>query len=105
MQRLEVVRAHRFGILTCKPSAGRPSRRPMVPRFTTSATARGRPAVPPGAAARGQLHRPTEPSTGAELPRFIEDEFGAFLPCDHDKVPAFSCNRPRFCPSCVASTP
>ncbi len=59
----------------------------------------------------------TEPSTGAELPRFIKDEFEAFLECGilahgflrlrcgecgHDKLLAFSCKRRRFCPSCGA---
>ena len=59
----------------------------------------------------------TEASTGAELPRFIKDEFEAFLECgilahgflrlrcgecDHDKLLAFSCKRRGFCPSCGA---
>ena len=58
-----------------------------------------------------------EASTGAELPRFIEDEFDAFLACGilahgflrlrcgecgHDKLLAFSCKRRGFCPSCGA---
>jgi hypothetical protein len=57
----------------------------------------------------------TEASTGAELPRFIRDEFDAFLECGilahdllrlrcgecgHDKLLAFSCKRLGFCPSC-----
>ncbi len=59
----------------------------------------------------------TEASTGAELPRFIKDEFDAFLDCgipahgflrlrcgqcNHDKLLAFSCQRRGFCPSCGA---
>lgn len=59
----------------------------------------------------------TEASTGAELPRFIKDEFEAFLECGilahgflrlrcaecgHDRLLAFSCKRRGFCPSCGA---
>jgi hypothetical protein len=59
----------------------------------------------------------TEVSTGAELPRFIKDEFDAFLECvilahgflrlrcgecGHDKLQALSCKRRGFCPSCGA---
>jgi len=59
----------------------------------------------------------TGASTGAELPRFIKDEFDAFLECGilahgflrlrcgecgHDKLLAFSCKRRGFCPSCGA---
>ena len=59
----------------------------------------------------------TEASTGAELPRFIKDEFDAFLECGilahgflrlrcgecgHDKVLVFCCKRRGFCPSCGA---
>ena len=59
----------------------------------------------------------TEASTGAELLRFIKDEFDAFLECGilahgflrlwcgecgHDKLLAFSCKRRGFCPSCGA---
>ena len=59
----------------------------------------------------------TEASTGAELPRFIKDEFDTFLECGilahgflrlrcgecgHDKLLAFSCKRRGFCPSCGA---
>lgn len=59
----------------------------------------------------------TEASTGAELPRFIKDEFDAYLECGilahgflrlrcgergHDKLLAFSCKRRGFCPSCGA---
>jgi len=59
----------------------------------------------------------TEASTGSELPRFIKDEFDAFLECrilahgflrlrcgecGHDKLLAFSCKRRGFCPSCGA---
>jgi hypothetical protein len=59
----------------------------------------------------------TEASTGAELPRFVKDEFDAFLKCcilaqgllrlscgecGHDKLLAFSCKRRGFCPSCGA---
>jgi uncharacterized protein (DUF983 family) len=58
-----------------------------------------------------------EASTGAGLPRFIRDEFDAFLECGilahgflrlrcgecgHDKLLAFSCKRRGFCPSCGA---
>jgi hypothetical protein len=69
-----------------------------------------------------QQHGPSfiahiEASTGAELPRFIKEEFDAFLECGilahgflrlrcgecgHDKLLAFSCKRRRFCPSCGA---
>ena len=60
---------------------------------------------------------PTEASTGSALPRFIKDEFDAFLECGilahgslrlrcgesgHDKLLAFSCKRRGFCPSCGA---
>ena len=59
----------------------------------------------------------TEASTGAALPRFIKDQFDAFLECGilahgflrlrcgecgHDKLLAFSCKRRGFCPSCGA---
>ena len=59
----------------------------------------------------------TQASIGGELPRFIKDEFDAFLECaipahgflrlrcgqcGHDKLPAFSCKRRGFCPSCGA---
>jgi len=59
----------------------------------------------------------TEGSTAAELPRYIKDEFDAFLECGilahgflrlhcgdcgHDKPVAFSCKRRGFCPSCGA---
>ena len=59
----------------------------------------------------------TEARTGAELSRFIKDEFDTFLECgilahafmrlrceecDHDKLLAFSCKRCGFCPSCGA---
>jgi hypothetical protein len=59
----------------------------------------------------------TEASTGSVLPRFIKDEFDAFLECGilahgflrlrcgecgHDKLLAFSCKRRGFCPSCGA---
>jgi hypothetical protein len=52
----------------------------------------------------------TAASTGAELPRFIKEEFDAFLECGilaqgflrlrcgecgHDKLVAFSCKRPQ----------
>ncbi len=40
---LETVRAHHFGSLACKQSAGIPSGRRMAPRFTTSVTARSKP--------------------------------------------------------------
>jgi hypothetical protein len=58
-----------------------------------------------------------EANTGAELPRFIKDEFDAFLECGilahgflrlrcgecgHDRLLAFSCKRRGFCPSCGA---
>ena len=58
-----------------------------------------------------------EASTGAELPRFIKDEFDAFLECGilahgflrlrcgecgHNMLRAFSCKRRGFCPSCGA---
>ena len=59
----------------------------------------------------------TEASTGAALPRFVKDEFDAFLECGilahgflrlrcgdcgRDKLLAFSCKRRGFCPSCGA---
>ena len=59
----------------------------------------------------------TEAGTGSELPRFIKDEFDAFLDCGilacgflrlrcgdcgHDKLVAFSCKPRGFCPSCGA---
>ena len=59
----------------------------------------------------------TEASPGSELPRFIKDEFDAFLDCGilacgflrlrcgdcgYDKLVAFSCKRRGFCPSCGA---
>ncbi len=59
----------------------------------------------------------TEASTGSELPRFIKEEFDAFLECGilahgflrlrcgecgHDKLLAFSCKRRGFCLSCGA---
>ena len=59
----------------------------------------------------------TEASTGAELPRFIKDEFDAFLECGilahgflrlrcgecgDDKLLAFSCKRRGLCSSCGA---
>jgi len=61
------------------------------------------------------VHR--EASTGSELPRFIKDEFDAFLECGilahgvlrlrcgecgHDRLLAFGCKRSGFCPSCGA---
>jgi hypothetical protein len=66
--------------LECKPSAGNQ----RAPDGAALRYERHRPraahAVPPGAAARGQIAQ-TEASTGAELPRFISDEFNAFLEC------------------------
>ena len=96
--------------------------------------ARGR--APDGAALHYERHRPeqttlyrlvqqhgaafiahTEAKTRSELPRFIEDEFDAFLECGmlaheflklrcgecgHDKLLAFSCTRLGFCPLCGA---
>ncbi len=59
----------------------------------------------------------TEVRIGVELPRFIKDEFDAFIECGipahgflrlrcgecgHDKLLAFSCRRREFCPSCGA---
>lgn len=59
----------------------------------------------------------TEASTGAELPRFIKNEFDAYLECgilaydflrlrcgecDHDMPLAFSCERRGLCPPCRA---
>ena len=92
--------------------------------------------APDGAALHDERHRPeqttlyrlvqqhgaafiahTEAKTRSELPRFIEDEFDAFLECGilahgflrlrcgecgHDKLLAFSCKRRGFCPSCGA---
>jgi hypothetical protein len=94
------------------------------------------PRAPDGAPLHHERHRPeqttlyrlvqqhaasfiahTEASTGAELPRFIKDEFDAFLECGilahgllrlrcgecgHDKLLAFSCKRRGFYPSCGA---
>jgi len=59
----------------------------------------------------------TEASTGSRLPRFVKDEFDAFLQCGilahgflrlrcgecgHDSLLTFSCKRRGFCPSCGA---
>ncbi len=59
----------------------------------------------------------TEASIGSALPRFVKDEFDAFLECGipghgllrlrcgqcgHDRLLAFSCKRRGFCPSCAA---
>jgi hypothetical protein len=59
-----------------------------------------------------------EAETGAGLPRFVQDEFDAFLECGilahgflrprcggcgQDKLVAFSCKRRGFCPSCGPS--
>jgi hypothetical protein len=59
----------------------------------------------------------TEASTGSELPRFIKDEFDAFVECGilahgllrlrcgecgHDKLLTFSCRPRESCPSCGA---
>ncbi len=56
-------------------------------------------------------------AAGARLPQFFRDGFDAFLECGilahgflrlrcgdcgHDKLPAFSCKRRGFCPSCGA---
>ena len=96
------------------------------------ATAQQPPRAPDGAPVHDGRHRPeqttlyflvqqraacfithTEANTGAELPRFIKDEFDAFLvcgilahgilrlrcgDCGHDKLLAFSCKRRGFCP-------
>ena len=58
-----------------------------------------------------------EEATGTGLPKFVKDEFDAFLECGilahgflrlrcadcaHDKLVAFSCKRRGFCPSCGA---
>ena len=58
-----------------------------------------------------------EDAAGADLPRFVKDEFDAFLECGilahgflrlhcgdcgHDKLVAFSCKRRSFCPLCGA---
>jgi hypothetical protein len=58
-----------------------------------------------------------ETATGSGLPKFVKDEFDAFLECGilghgflrqrcgdcaHDKLVAFSCKRRGFCPSCGA---
>lgn len=40
---LEIVRAHQFGSLVSKPTAGSPSGRQMAPRCTASVTTRNRP--------------------------------------------------------------
>ena len=65
----------------------------------------------------GTLIAKTEIATGADLPRFVKDEFDAFLQCGilaqgflslrygdcgHDKLVTFSCKRRGFCPSCEA---
>jgi len=59
----------------------------------------------------------TAASTGGELPRFVKDEFDAFLECGilargflrlrcgecgDDKLLPFNCKRRKFCPSCGA---
>ena len=58
-----------------------------------------------------------EDAAGADLPRFVKDEFDAFRDCDilahgflrlrcddcgRDMLVAFSCQRRGFCPSCDA---
>jgi hypothetical protein len=46
-----------------------------------------------------------EAIAGAEFPKFVKDEFDAFLECGdcgHDKLVAFRCKRRGFCPSCGA---
>ena len=95
----------------------RSPRRRGGPGALRAPPARADHAVPLGAAARSQFHLHTEASTGRELPRFIKDEFNAFLECGilahgflrlrcgdcgHDKLLAFSCKRRGFCPSCGA---
>ena len=89
----------------------------MVPRFTASATARSRPLYRLVQRYAASFIAHTEASTGAELPRFIKEEFDAFLECGflahgflrlrcgecgHDKLLTFSCKRRGFCPSCGA---
>jgi hypothetical protein len=94
----------------------------MAPRSTTNATVLNRPRCTAWYSRLVQQHAAsfiahTEASTGAELPRFIKDEFEAFLECGilahgflrlrcgecgHDKLLAFSCKRRGFCPSCGA---
>ncbi|WP_088278762.1 transposase zinc-binding domain-containing protein [Ideonella sp. A 288] len=74
-------------------------------------------AVSAGASACARFIAQTEASTGAELPRFVKDDFDAFLErgilahgflrlrgvdCDHDKQLAFNCKRRGFGPSCGA---
>jgi glycine/D-amino acid oxidase-like deaminating enzyme len=74
-------------------------------------------AVSPGAAACRELLRAHRGRRRAPLPRFVKDEFDAFLECGilahgflrlrcgecgHDKLLAFSCKRRGFCPSCGA---
>jgi len=106
------------GVLACKPSASSPRGRRAAPRCTTNATAQSRPLLH----SLVQHHAAsfiarTEANTESELPRFIKDEFDAFLECcilahgilrgrrgecGHDKLLAFSCKRRGFCPSCGA---
>jgi Transposase zinc-binding domain len=87
-----------------------------VPAFNTSATARNR---PPRIDSCSSMRLPSvaqvETVTGSALPKFVKDEFDAFLECGilahgflrlrcgdcaHDKLVAFSCKRRCFCPSC-----
>ena len=99
----------------CTPPLGRVSQsaaRPLRARCTTSATdptTLYRLVQQPAASFIAH----TEASTGSELPRFIKEEFDAFLECGilahgflrlrcgqcgHDRLLAFSCKRRGFCP-------
>ena len=116
--RLETVWAHLSGSPSCKPSAGSPS----GPRLAPLHHERHRPEqstqhqlLPQDA---GSFIAHTEASTGAELPRFVKNDFDAclecgmvphgftrlrFSDCGHDKLLAFSCKRRAVCPSCRAA--
>jgi uncharacterized protein (DUF983 family) len=89
----------------------------QVGRPEPTLNGRPRPRIRRPEAAGQTIIAHTEASTGAELPRFIKDEFDTFLECGilahgflrlrcgecgHDKLLAFSCKRRGFCPSCGA---
>ena len=113
--RFEAVRGQDLGSHACKPATPAGARcapvhyEPRRPEQTTLYC------LVQQHAASFTAH--TEASTGAGLPLFIEDEFDALLECGilahgfrrlrrggcgHDKLPAVSCTRHGFCPSCGA---
>jgi hypothetical protein len=100
---------HRVLCMPCTPPAS-PVPYPAWPAgSTTNATAPSRPRCTAWCSSmRPASSRTPRPALDAELPRFIKDEFDAFLECGilahgfprlrcgecgHDKLPAFSCKR------------